>query len=115
MNKTKERRKEERLRYHLSVWFSEDSNKTAIKGIMVDISSSAMAFSCDADENCPHPGQRLTTRFSLPHTGRDYSSDMKSFTRTGFVSRVESTSDNLCRVAVQFDEPPPFWDMPPTA
>ncbi len=113
MNKTKERRKEERLQYHLPVWFSKDPNETATRGIMVDISSSAMAFSCDADKNLPYLGQRLTTRFSLPHTGRNHCSSIKSFTRTGRVSRVESISDNLCRIAIQFDDPPPFWDIPP--
>jgi len=114
MNKTKERRKEERLQHHLPVWFSKDPNNTATQGIMVDISTSGMAFSCNADENLPYLGQRLTTRFSLPHTGRNRHTNMKSFTRTGRVSRVESISDNLCRVAIQFDDPPPFWDLPPT-
>lgn len=114
MNKVKERRKEERLRYQLPVWFTEDPRETNIEGVMVDISSSAMAFSCNADRNCPHPGQHLTTRFSLPHSSNiDHRPYMKNFTRTGCVSRVENINDSLCRVAVQFDEPPPFWDTPP--
>ena len=113
MDKTKERRKEERLQYQLPVWFAEDPNETASQGVMVDISSSAMAFSCNASGKCPHPGQQLTARFSLPRSGGDYYSDMKSFIRTGCVSRVENITNNLRRVALQFNEPPPFWDIPP--
>ena len=115
MAKTKERRREERLYHHLPVWFAEDSNGTAFQGAMVDISSRGMAFSCGADENCPYPGQHLTTRFSIPRFGTNDPSDMQSFTRSGRVCRVDKMSNSLCHVAIQFDEPPPFWDMPPTA
>lgn len=80
---------------------------------MIDISSRGMAFSCDADENCPLPGQQLTARFNIPRSGTG-SSDMDSFTRTGCVCRVENISNDKRLVAIQFDEPPPFWDMPPT-
>ena len=112
MGKTKERRREKRLRYQLPVWFAEDLNETVSKAVIVDISSSGMAFNCKNDENCPSQGQQLTTRFSLPRSGTDYS-DMESYTRTGHVCRVENIRNNLCRVAIQFDEPPPFWDVPP--
>jgi len=115
MNKTKERRKEKRQHYQLPVSFAEDLNKTATQGVMVDISSSGMAFSCNAGENRPHPGQKLATRFSIPRFGTDDHSDMKTFTRTGRVRRVDSISSIQCRVAIQFDKPPPFWDTPPAA
>ncbi len=117
MDKTKERRKEKRLRYQLAVWFAEDfdSNETVSQGIMVDISSSGMAFSCNAGENRPYPGQQLTTRFSIPRFGAKDSSDMESLTRIGRVCHVDNIGNNRCRVAIQFDEPPPFWDVPPTA
>ena len=114
MKRVQERRKEERLQYHLPVLFSEHPDNTSTEGVMVDISSSAMAFSCKADKNRPYSGQHLTTRFSLPNSCRDCSSDMKTFTRTGCVSRVENLSGNLCRVAIRFDSPPPFWNTPPT-
>jgi hypothetical protein len=113
MDKTKERRKEQRLHYQLPVSFAEDFNQTVSQGVMADISHSAMAFICEADENCPYPGQQLTTRFSLPRFGTHDPSDMKSFTRTGHVCRVDHITDNMCRVAIQFDEPPPFWNIPP--
>ena len=96
----------------MPVWFAEDISETASQGVMVDISSRAMAFTCSADENRPYPGQQLTTRFNLPRPGTDRS-DMKSFTRTGRVCRVDEINGSRCRVAIQFDEPPPFWDTPP--
>jgi len=113
MDKTKERRKEKRLPYALSVWFAEDFSKTVSLGVIVDISSSGMAFSCSADESRPHLGQQLTTRFNIPRFGTDDRSDMKSFTRTGHVCRVEDINNNMCHVAIQFDDPPPFWNIPP--
>jgi len=116
MDKTKERRREKRLRYQLPVWFAEDFNETVSQGVMVDISNSGIALTCNANnanENCPHPGQQLTTRFSIPCFGTHDRSDMKSFTRTGHVCRVENITDNRCRVAIQFDESPPFWNIPP--
>ena len=115
MNKTKERRKEKRQHYQLPVSFAEDPDKTGAQGVMIDISSNWMAFICNAGENCPHPGQKLATRFSIPRSGTDGHSDMKTFTRTGRVRRVDNINSAQCRVAIQFDEPPPFWDTPPAA
>jgi hypothetical protein len=113
MDKTKERRREARLRYQLPVWFAEDFDKTVSQGVMVDISNSGMAFTCRADENCPYIGQQLKTRFTIPCSGTNDSSDMKSFTRIGHVCRVDKITDDRCRVAIQFDEAPPFWNVPP--
>ena len=93
--------------------FAEDFTESVSEGVMVDVSSSGIASSCGADENCPHPGQRLTTRFNVPPFGKENRSDMKSITRTGRVCRVDSISNVRCNVAIQFDEPPPFWDKPP--
>ncbi len=103
-----ERRREQRLRYHWPVWFAEDFNETLFQGQMVDVSSGGAAFTCHADENCPYPGQRITTRFSVPCFGPDDSFDMTSFTRIGNVCRVENVNHLLRRVAMQFAEPLPF-------
>ncbi len=111
MKKTKERRKEQRMHYELPVRFAEDLNTAVSQGVMVDISSRGMAFICNTDDNCPYPGQKLTTRFSIPRLGADCS-DMQSLTRTGRVCRIDTLSKNRRRVAMQFDEPP-FWDIPP--
>lgn len=113
MDKTKERRREERLQCQLPVWFAEDFDKTVSQGVMVDISNSGMAFSCNADENCPYPGQKLTVRFNLPLPDTHKASTTKSFTRIGHVCRVNNVAENLCHVVIQFDEAPPFWNVPP--
>ncbi|HUS72510.1 MAG TPA: PilZ domain-containing protein [Sedimentisphaerales bacterium] len=111
MKKTKERRKEQRMHYELPVRFAEDFNAAVSQGVMVDISSRGMAFICNTDDNCPYPGQKLTTRFSIPRSGRD-PSDTHSLTRTGRVYRIDTISESRRRVAMQFDEPP-FWDILP--
>jgi len=113
MDKTIERRREERFHYQLPVWFADDFEQTTSQGVVIDISSSGMAFSCNADENCPYPGQRLTTRFSIPCFGANGSSATTNFTRIGRVCRVDNISNSLRHVAIQFDDPPPFWDIPP--
>ncbi len=108
MEKNFERRKEQRLRYHWPVWFAEDFDNILSQGQMIDINSTGAAFSCYDDENCPYPGQQLTTRFSVPRFGSDESFDMASFTRTGSVCRVDYVNDFVRRIAVQFVEPLPF-------
>lgn len=113
MDKTKERRREKRLQYELPVWYAEDLGQKVSQGVMVDISNKGMAFTCSSGEGCPHPGQKLVTRFSIPDFESQEGSAMKDFTRTGSVCRVDKVSEELCRVAIQFDEPPPFWNEPP--
>ena len=108
MDKTIERRREQRLRYHWPIWFAENFNETLSQGHMVDVSSGGAAFTCHADENCPYPGQRLTARFSVPCFGSDESFDMANFTRLGQVCRVENVNSFLRRIAVQFAEPLSF-------
>ena len=105
MDDPKKQRKEKRLRHQWPVWFSEDFKKAVFQGLMVDVSSGGLAFTCKANENCPHPGQRLITRFSIPRYGVDDSSAMTSFTRTGRVLRVDILNSQLRRVAIQFEEP----------
>jgi len=53
MDQTEERRREQRLRYQWPVWFAEDFTKTVSQGLMVDVSSGGMAFTCNADQSCP--------------------------------------------------------------
>jgi len=108
MDENNERRSERRLRYHWPVWFAEDFNETLSQGQMADVSSGGAAFTCHADENCPYPGQELTTRFSVPYFGSDESFDMASFTRSGRICRVDDVNRFLRRVAIQFAEPLPF-------
>ena len=115
MGKAKERRQEERLSYQLPVWFGEHSDHLDSQGEMVDISTGGVAFTYESEGNCPSVGQELTARFSLPRTGVEESSDSTvTFMRSGRVCRVEMVRSNLCRVAIQFEEPPPFWNAPPS-
>ena len=111
MQKVKERRREKRLHYQLPVWFNEEPNEESVQAVMVDISSSGMAFIWDTDDICPTMGQQLNMRFSIPRLGTDLS-DMHQITRAGRVLRIDDLNDSRHRVAIQFDEPP-FWNMPP--
>lgn len=105
MDQARNRRREARLEYQWPVWFAEDFKQMLSEGLMVDVSSGGLAFKCNADENCPKVGQKLATRFSIPRFEEDDSSAITSFTRTGYVLRVEKINTALCLVAIQFDEP----------
>jgi hypothetical protein len=108
MDRDNERRRENRLRYYWPIWFAENPDSTLSQGQMVDISSTGAAFTCYAEEGCPHPGEYITARFSVPHYDVDEAFDMANFTRSGHVCRVETVNSFLRRVAVQFAEPLPF-------
>ena len=108
MSTTSERRMEERLSYQWPIWFAEDFQDELSQGQMADVSSHAAAFTCYADDQCPHPGQRLTARFSVPQYGPDDSFDVVDFVRSGQVCRVDGVNNALRRVTMQFTEPLPF-------
>lgn len=108
MDRDAERRKEQRLRYHWPIWFAEDFDDTLSQGQMVDICSGGAAFTCYADDSCPHPGQHITARFSVPRFGPGDCFDMASFVRKGHICRVDELNSFHRRVAVQFAEPLPF-------
>ena len=103
-----ERRGERRLRYHWPIWFAEDFNGMLSHGQLVDVSSSTAAFTCKADEMCPYAGQSLSARFSIPCFGAEDSFELANFARTGCVHRVDSVSDFVKKVVIQFAEPLPF-------
>lgn len=108
MKATNERRTEERLRYHWPIWFAEDINGELGQGQMLDVSSQAAAFTCYADYRCPHPGQFLTARFSVPKYAEDGAFDVTDFIRSGHISRVDSVNSMLSRVTMHFGAPLPF-------
>ena len=108
MDKTDERRTEQRLRYYWPIWYAENFDEALAQGQMVDISSRGAAFTCYANNDCPYPGQHLTARFSVPQYGPDDSFDMANFTRSAQVCRVQDVNSFLRRIAVQFSEPLPF-------
>ncbi len=104
MKHANERRREQRLCYQWPVWFSEDFGKMLFHGQMFDVSSTGMAFTCNADDNCPYPGQTITTQFSVPRLADKNASDAVSFIRIGRICRVDDTNSFLRRVALQFSE-----------
>jgi hypothetical protein len=108
MSTMSERRTEERLAYQWPIWFAENFQGDLVQGQMADVSSRAAAFTCYADERCPHPGQHLTARFSIPQYGPDDSFDVVDFIRSGQVCRVDGVNNALRRVTMQFTEPLPF-------
>jgi hypothetical protein len=108
MSTMSERRMEQRLCYHWPIWFEQDFHDDPSQGQMVDLSSRGAAFTCYADDRCPHPGQHLTARFSMPQYGQDESFDMLDFVRSGRVCRVDGVNSALRRVAIQFSEPLPL-------
>jgi hypothetical protein len=105
MENFENKRLEKRLNYQWPVLFAENFTESLSEGVMVDVSSGGLAFMCRIDENCPLPGQKLETRFSIPRTDDDGDTAMTSFTRIGRVLRVDEINSFLRRVAMQFDEP----------
>jgi hypothetical protein len=108
MDANNERRKEQRLHYQWPIWFTEDFNESLSQGQMVDISSTAAAFTCHAYECCPYVGQHLTARFSVPRFQPGEAFDMENFTRSGRIYRVDDINQFSQRVVVQFAKPLPF-------
>ncbi|MHC4855217.1 MAG: PilZ domain-containing protein [Planctomycetota bacterium] len=107
MDSGMERRGEERLRYSWPVWFAEDFDDVLTQGQMVDVSSGGAAFTCYTDR-CPTPGERITTRFSVPKFDESDSYDLANFIRDGRICRIDDLGPYVKRVAVQFAQPLPF-------
>jgi hypothetical protein len=106
--KFKERRKEQRLRYHRHVWFGESISEKPFKGRMLDVSSGGMAFLCRRDEENPAAEEQIAVRFAAPRLRADGSLDDVSFDRISRVCRVEKEDSRLNRIAVQFSKALPF-------
>ncbi len=107
MEKITEQRSEQRLLYRWPVRFTfpgtdiEESHPAQI----YDLSSTAMGFLCDSEDECPNQGQQLTLSFSSPHFNHSSSFDTIFFERTCLVRRVDKMADRVNRVAVDFNEP----------
>ena len=107
MAETMERRREKRMQYNWPVWFAANFEGELTQGQMVNISSGGAAFTCYSDK-CPHGGQKITTRFSVPLYDEDNSFNMENFTRDGYICRIDAMSPYIRKVAIQFAEPLPF-------
>ena len=97
-------RDEQRLQYRWPVWFGEDSTQMVHPGLMVNVSSTGMAFTCKAGHNLLEPGRQLTVRFSLPRFDEQDPSATVGVTRTGQVRWTTAVGGGY-KVGFQFDTP----------
>ena len=105
MDSSTEQRHERRLAYRWPIWFSEDLTKAVFLGLMEDVSSGGIAFSCTAEHGRLLEGQRLTVRFSIPRFDDCDAPGTVGVTRTGQVRSVTLASGGTHRVGLQFDAP----------
>ncbi len=105
MDAHENRRTEARLRCHWPIWYTDSYENEVSQGQMVDVSSSAAAFTCYTRDFCPAPDQQIKARFSVPQYGSEDSFGMADFSRAGRVSRVDHVNDLVKRVVVEFHEP----------
>lgn len=105
VEKTNEKRAEQRLRYRWPIRFAVRAGQKPRSGQAVDITSRGMAFLYHPGENCPRPDQLVTANFGVPHFNAHGSFDTVFFNRTGRVCRVDNLGEKVSRVAVQFAEP----------
>jgi hypothetical protein len=111
-NLSEERRREKRLNYLWPIWFAQELGKNITQGQLVDVSSDGAAFTCHADENCPYTGQKILLKFSLPRYESNNEYYMASFSRPGYVKRVDQVDRFIKKVAAQFAIPLPFSPSP---
>jgi hypothetical protein len=101
---TEEKRRERRLVIDSTVWFSGEDSKR-LPGVMMDISSHAMAFACDSGSGCPWSGKEITTKFAVPRLGFSPFQRQVVFSRKCKVFRVEDINESFRKVVVSFDRP----------
>ena len=105
MERSSERRAEQRLRYRWPVRFAKNIKEKPLPGQIVDVSSRGMALLCHANKSCPQPDQLVTANFGVPRFDSHDSFDTVLFNRIGRVCRVDDLSNRVRRVAIQFAEP----------
>ncbi|MHC4123072.1 MAG: PilZ domain-containing protein [Planctomycetota bacterium] len=103
-----ERRREKRLHYRQPMWFGEDFTKQLTRGVTWDVSSGGLAFTCHNKDKQPSPGQNIVARFTVPRFSTEKSSETLDFERIGRICRVEQTSGQMKKVAIQFAKTLPF-------
>ena len=97
-----ENRYEQRLLYRWPVWFGEDTTQMVHSGLMVDVSSSGMAFTCKTAHDLLRTGQQLTVRFSLPRFDEQDPAATVGITRTGQICWVIAVGGGY-KIGFQFD------------
>jgi len=98
-------RYEQRLTHRWPVWFGQDITQAIYPGLMVDVSSGGLAFTCKSGA-CPlQEGQTLTVRFSMPRFDANEPSATVGLTRTGRVRWIAPAEVGFRKVGLQFDTP----------
>jgi hypothetical protein len=105
MDTSTENRYEQRLTYRWPMWFGADITQAVFPGLMVDVSSGGMAFTCQTGECSLREGQSLTVRFSLPRFDQSDPGATIGITRTGFIRWTLAGADGTHKVGLQFDTP----------
>jgi len=105
MDSSAEQRREQRLAYRWPIWFGEDLTKAVFLGLMEDVSSGGIAFTCTADHGCLQEGQPLTVRFSIPRFDDQDPRATVGVTRTGRIRWATAAGSGTHRVGLQFDVP----------
>ena len=99
----KQNRTEERLEHKYPVMFSEDFEQDIHHGLMLDISSGGMAFTCRGESACVEKGQQLTVQFSLPRD--EGGGGLMNLKRMATVCWIDKSEGPVWKVGVQFDKP----------
>lgn len=103
MEKTAERRREDRIRFSWPAWFGYEENGEFAQGQIVDLSRHGVCFSVPA-QNCPDIGDHVITRFSYPLNG-SYEFQMGTYYQWAQVVRTETTPLGQIRVALKLAHP----------
>lgn len=105
MNGGDERRNEKRLHCDWVIWLTDENNKKRYHGMIHDLSSSGVAFICNAGDSFPQQGQQIQVYFYIPRieSGEPYKVD-----RRGNVCRVIKLDKFVRKVHVKFDVPLSF-------
>lgn len=99
-----ENRYEERLTYRWPIWFGEDATQMVRSGLMVNVSSGGMAFTCQAEPGRFQAGQQFTVLFNLPRFDEQDPGATVGVTRTGQVRWVVAVGGGY-KIGFQFDTP----------
>ncbi len=98
-------RYEQRLTYRWPVWFGQDITQTVHPGLMVNVSSTGMAFTTHrADRSLLQAGQQITVRFSLPRFDERDPTATVGVTRTGRIRWVTAVGGGH-KIGFEFDNP----------
>ncbi|HNS21688.1 MAG TPA: PilZ domain-containing protein [Sedimentisphaerales bacterium] len=102
---TTENRYEPRLAYRWPIWFGEDIARMIHAGLMLNVSSTGIAFTIQAaDRSLVQAGRGIAIRFSLPRfDGQDPGATV-GVTRTGRVRWINAIAGGY-KIGLQFDTP----------